>query len=126
MILPSIFTALTENKGWGVFTKSFIAAGTLIEESPVIVMTEAEKALLDQTRLHDYIFFWQDNFCCMAMGNIPIYNHAFPSNCEYFQDYEKNTIYIKSVVDIQANEELCINYNGDYDNAEKVWFKTAE
>lgn len=126
MILPCLFTATTEQKGWGVFTHEPIAADTMVELSPVIVMSAEEKAKLDQTRLHDYIFYWEGDACCMAMGLIPVYNHSYQSNCEYFQDYDNNTIYIKTVRDIQAGEELCINYNGDWDNEEPLWFDVVD
>lgn len=116
----------TEHKGWGIFTTKDIKSGTLLEVSPVVVMSGEEKKLLDQTTLYNYIFDWEEDQCCMAMGNIPIYNHASPSNCEYFQDYEHQTIYIKAVRDIEAGEELTINYNGDFDHAGDVWFEVKE
>jgi len=56
MILPSLFIASTEGMGRGVFTSEDIPKGTVIEISPVIVMTGGERKLLDQTLLHDYIF----------------------------------------------------------------------
>lgn len=126
MILACIHTGQTANKGWGVFTSEHIEADTIIELSPVILMSGDERALIDQTRLYNYIFEWENNQCCMAMGLIPVYNHACPSNCEYFQDYENGTIYIKTVRAIEADEELTINYNGDWDNANEVWFEVAE
>lgn len=126
MILACIHTAQTANKGWGVFTSEQIEADTVIELSPVILMSKDERTLIDQTRLYNYIFEWEHNQCCMAMGLIPVYNHACPSNCEYFQDYESGTIYIKTVRDIEADEELTINYNGDWDNTNEVWFEVAE
>ncbi len=122
MILPCLFAHLTENKGWGMFTNKKINSNTIIEISPVIVMSAKEKKLLDQTTLYNYIFDWTDEQCCMAMGFVPIYNHEQPSNCEYFQDYENNTIMIKTVRAIKKGEELTINYNGDFDNQNKVWF----
>ncbi len=123
MIRPCLFTDKTERKGWGVFTSESIPADTLIEISPVIVMSADEKKLLDQTTLYNYIFDWEGDTCCMAMGLVPVYNHAYGSNCEYFQDYEDCTIFIKTVRAIEANEELTINYNGDWDNEKKVWFE---
>jgi len=123
MISPFLYTKETVNKGWGVFTTEAIAADTLIEISPVIIMTTREKELLDQTTLYNYIFDWQDDKCCMAMGLIPVYNHSYNSNCEYFQDYDDHTIYIKTVRDIAEDEELTINYNGDWDNLKELWFE---
>ncbi len=126
MIHAALYTAQTPTRGWGVFSYEDIEADTLIEISPVVVMTQDEKKLLDQTTLYNYIFDWQDDACCMALGLIPIYNHACPSNCEYFQDYEEGIIYIKTVKAIQAGDELFINYNGDFDNDKPVWFPVSE
>jgi hypothetical protein len=58
----------------------------------------------------------------MALGNIPIYNHSYQSNCEYYMDYEQKTMSIKTVRDISVGEELTINYNGDWDNEKPLWF----
>lgn len=111
--------------GRGVFTAEDIYAGIIIEISPVIIMTHEERKLLDQTRLHDYIFEWgeQHEKCCMALGYVPVYNHSYQSNCEYEMDYEREQISIKTVRSIIAGEELFINYNGDWDDDKPVWFE---
>ena len=44
--------------GQGVFTHEDIEPDTIIELSPVIVMPESDRAWLDKTLLHDYIFEW--------------------------------------------------------------------
>ena len=86
-------------------------------------MEASEKLLLDQTTLYHYIFDWDQQQCCMAMGFIPVYNHARPSNCEYFQDYIEKIMYVKTVRAIEADEELTLNYNGDWDHPGDVWFE---
>ena len=116
MILPYLFIAPTESMGRGVYTSKDIASGTVIEISPVIVMSEEERKLLDQTALHDYIFEWENDQCCMAMGYVPVYNHSYQSNCEYVMDYENQQISITTVSSIKAGEELLINYNGDWND----------
>ena len=112
------------NKGRGVFTKEKIAANTIIEESPVIVMSAEDRRLLDKTLLHDYIFEWGINKdkCCMALGFVPMYNHSYNSNCEYFMDFEEEIIQIKTIKQIEAGGELTINYNGDWNDGKRVWF----
>jgi len=74
--------------------------------------------------LHDYIFAWgkDEKQCCMALGFIAMYNHSYSSNCEYFMDFEEEIIQIKTVRQIEAGQELTINYNGDWNNEKKVWF----
>ena len=124
MLLPILFIASTNDMGRGVFTSENIEEGTVIEVSPVIVMSRDERKLLDQTLLHDYIFEWGEkkDQCCMALGYVPVYNHSYKSNCEYEMDFENNNITIKTVRFIKAGEELFINYNGDWNDGKRVWF----
>jgi uncharacterized protein len=124
MIIDCLFIDNTPKKGRGVFTSEAIAADTMIELSPVISMTKEDRIHLDKTLLHDYIFEWghQKDKCCMALGYIPIYNHSYTSNCEYYMDFDADLIMIKTVVDIKAGDELTINYNGDWDDAKPIWF----
>ena len=124
MLKPYLYVAETTGRGRGVFTKERIPAGIVIEVSPVIVMGLAERQYLDKTLLHDYIFEWGKlkDQCCMALGLIPIYNHSYKSNCEYFMDFEDNNIFVKTVRAIEQLEELTINYNGDWNDGKKVWF----
>ena len=113
------------NKGRGVFTRKKIAAHTVIESSPVIVMAAADRLYLDKTLLHDYIFEWgvQKDQCCMALGLVPLYNHSYQSNCEYFMDFEQEIISVKTVRAVNREEELTINYNGNWDDSKKIWFE---
>jgi SET domain-containing protein len=124
MILPTLVIAPTGGKGRGIFTTEDIEQGTVIEISPVIVMSREDRKLLDQTLLHDYIFEWGTDRkgCCMALGYIPIYNHSYRSNCEYEMDYAEALISVRTVRFIKAGEELSINYNGDWNNGKPVWF----
>ncbi len=124
MLKPYLFVDETQQKGRGVFARERIPANTVIEISPVIVMDKADREHLDKTLLHDYIFEWgnERDKCCMALGLIPIYNHSYRSNCEYFMDFEEAMIQVKTVRVIEKGEELTINYNGDWDDGKKVWF----
>lgn len=123
--MPFLYIAPSIERGRGVFTSEAIPANTVIEISPVIVMSESDRLTLDKTLLHDYIFEWGDDNlqCCMALGYVPIYNHAAPSNCEYDMDFENDLIRIKTIRDVKAGEELFINYNGDWDDQRDVWFQ---
>jgi SET domain-containing protein len=124
MLKSYLFVEITKEKGRGVFTGERIPANTIIEIAPVIVMEMKDREHLDKTLLHDYIFEWgkQKNKCCMALGLIPIYNHSYKSNCEYFMDFEDDTIAVKTVRVIENGEELTINYNGDWNDGKKIWF----
>lgn len=124
-LLPTLFLAQTATKGRGVFTKEHLDPMTTVEISSVLVMSAAERKLLDQTRLHDYIFEWGPNNeqCCVAWGYVSMYNHSYTANCEYFMDFDTETITVKTVKTIAAGEELTINYNGDWNDEKPIWFE---
>lgn len=125
MIHPSLYVDFAGVKGKGVFTHEDLPAEQVIELSPVIVMDQKDREHLDKTLLHDYIFEWghRKDQCAMALGFIPIYNHSYASNCEYFMDYEEEIIFVKTVRKIKKGEELTINYNGDWNDETPVWFE---
>ena len=128
MIRPFLYLKKTSGKGRGVFTSKEIKPGMLLEESPVIVMPAKDRENIDKTLLHDYIFEWGEKNgepmkCCMALGWAPMYNHSYQSNCEYYMDFKEELIQIKAVREIAKDEELTINYNGDWNDEKKVWFE---
>lgn len=118
----------TAQKGRGVYTSKAIKAGTIVERSAVLVLDEEERAHLENTILYDYIFEWGDESvqCCVAWGYISMYNHQYTSNCEYEMDFEERTILIRAILDIEAGEELTVNYNGDDTWDTPVWFDTKD
>jgi SET domain-containing protein len=124
MLKPYLYLDKTAEMGRGVFTRERIPKGTVIEISPVVVMSNEDRIHLDKTKLHDYIFEWgkKKEQCCMALGFIPMYNHSYKSNCEYFMDFDEEVIFIKTVKAIEKGAELTINYNGDWNDEAKVWF----
>jgi len=124
MIASFLFIGDSSKKGRGVFTSQDISKDTVIEISPVIVMNDKDRKLLDQTLLHDYIFEWgqEQAECCMALGYIAMYNHSYESNCEYEMSYDQENITVKTIRFVKAGQELFINYNGDWNNKKRVWF----
>jgi SET domain-containing protein len=127
MILPFLTIASTLNRGRGVFTSEDITKGTTIEVSPVIVLNAADRANVEKTLLHDYIFEWGEDHksAAVALGYLSIYNHLAEPNCLYQMDFEAQTISIITLRNIQAGEELFINYmNAEGASDKPVWFET--
>jgi SET domain-containing protein len=126
MILPILYIMETDQRGRGVFTTEAIPAGTTIEIAPVIVLNPSERAVVDSTLLHDYIFEWgiDEKQAAVALGYASIYNHSVDANCKYDMDFEHKTIQIQTKREIKVDEELCINYNGDEVTDKPVWFET--
>lgn len=115
-----------EGKGRGMFTKKAIKVGTIIETAPVIILEPADRKHIDKTILYNYIFAWEPDgrkdLAVMALGTIPLYNHSYESNCEYYMDYDNDTIFVQAVRNIEAGEELTINYNASWNDKTPVWF----
>ena len=126
MILPILYIMETGERGRGVFTTASIPAGTTIEIAPVIVLNQADRAVVDTTLLHDYIFEWgiDEQQAAVALGYVSIYNHSVDANCKYDMDFENKTIQIQTKRDVAVDEELYINYNGDGVTNKPVWFET--
>jgi SET domain-containing protein len=125
MILPILYIMDTAHRGRGVYTTEPIPEGTTIEIAPVIVLNESDRAIVDTTLLHDYIFEWgeDERKAAVALGYVSIYNHSVDANCKYDMDYAHRTIQIQTKRAIAADEELCINYNGDGISDKPVWFE---
>ena len=107
-------------KGRGVFARAFIPAGALIEESPVIVLPAADVAVMRQTRLDHYLFYWDDPDApesadhqpirAVALGYLSLVNHAKPANADFFPQPDALLIQLRAMRDIAAGEEITIDY----------------
>jgi SET domain-containing protein len=124
MILPILTIAPSPKRGRGVFATDDIKKGTVLEISPVIVLTATERKIVEKTKLFDYLFEWGKNkkMACVALGYVSIYNHEYESNCEYEMNFEERTMTIKTVKAIKKGEELSVNYNAEPNDKTKVWF----
>jgi len=128
MLRHTLYLKTTKNKGRAVFTSKRIPANAIIEESPVIVFSAKDREEIDKTLLHDYIFEWGERKVkgAMALGYVPMYNHSYENNCEYVMDYETEMITIRSLRQIDKDEELTINYNGDRESSTELWFNVKK
>lgn len=126
MILPCLVVAASgkEKGGRGVYTTKNIKAGTVIEISPVLVFTRAERKVIEQSKLFHYIFEWgkSTKLAALGLGYVSMYNHDYNANCDYDMDYENELITITVVKDVKKGDELFINYNASPDSQKPVWF----
>lgn len=124
MVLPFLFIAPSEKGGRGVFADSDIKRGTIIEISPVLVLSGTERKIAEATRLYNYIFTWgkSKKQGALGLGYLSIYNHDYNANCNYEMDFVYETMTITTVKNIKKGDELYINYNGEPNNTNKIWF----
>jgi SET domain-containing protein len=126
-IHPHLSIAETVQKGRGVFATEPIEENTVIEIAPVIVFDAEQRAHLEKTELYNYIFEWGDDYtgCCVALGWASIYNHAGPSNCEYVMNFDESLMIFITRKNIEAGEELTVNYSTEWHDQKPVWFEAV-
>ena len=127
MILPDLVIAPSSRGGeggFGVFTTREFKPDTIIEISPVIILSEEDRIQVEKTKLYNYIFAWgpEEKEAAVGLGYISMYNHSYDSNCEYEMDFDSKTMTIKTMKPIKKGNELFINYNGNSDDKTPVWF----
>ena len=107
-------------KGRGVFARVPIAAGTLIEAAPVIIVPAAECALLDRTILHDYYFHWDgdpdggpgsEGRGAVALGLVALCNHSRRPSARVRRNFAQDALDLVALVPIAAGDEVTIDYN---------------
>jgi SET domain-containing protein len=106
----------------GVFAKQDIKKGTLLHEAPVIPYPNKEHDYIEKTALADYAFEYGVNHTAILLGYGMLFNHSYTPNATYKINFENHTFDFYAYTDIQAGEEILINYNGDVDDQELLWF----
>jgi uncharacterized protein len=108
----------------GVFSRTAFKQGEIIECCPLIVFPAEDMEFLQYTNLYNYYALKsKENLPpVLALGFGSIYNHSSPSNAEYKIELDEKRLIVTAVCSIAANTEITINYNGAFDNDNKVAF----
>ena len=126
--IPSLYVSQSDIEGRGVFTSSDIAEETLLEICPVIVIPEKDLNAIHNTALHDYYYYWGEGEKegCIVLGFGSMYNHSVTPNALCVPDYDNKSFNYYTLREIQAGEEITVNYNGDSDDAAVLWFEEKQ
>jgi SET domain-containing protein len=118
----------TKLKGRGVFTTRDISQGEIIEVCPIIELPEGDTPHIDVTKLYNYYFNWGEklNKVAIALGYGSLYNHSYTPNAVYEKDFSRNLLVFRSLSDIQAGEEITVNYNGTPTDRRPLWFTPSD
>ena len=110
--------------GRGVFTSRPIPRGKIIELAPLIVLNEQDSSLIKESSLYSYYFLHgrRAEICVVGLGYASLYNHQYPANAKYKFRLSKNQMEFSAFRDIEAGEEITINYNGTPDDPSPVQF----
>jgi SET domain-containing protein len=126
-ILPTrVEIRRSPQRGRGIFACTDIAAGTLIERCPVLIVPASQ--VLDHHPppvLSDYVFDWRDvagdASVAIALGYGSLYNHDWPANAKW-EPVAPDLLEIIAHRDIPAGREVTINYHGEPDDPEPARF----
>ena len=123
--IDGLYIAETEGTGRGVYCIHDIPKGSLVEIAPVIILSKAEKQLINLTQLFNYYFDWEENKenIAIALGYGSLYNHSANANCETICHIDRNEISFHAIEFIPAGEEITINYAGTDASLKNLWFE---
>ena len=112
-------------KGRGIFATRRIAAGSVIEEAPVISMPAGEIEHLEKIALQDYYFLWGPEMeeAALPLGLCTLCNHSFDANARFVAHHDRRMMGFVALRDIEAGEEVTINYNGHPASQRHLWFE---
>jgi SET domain-containing protein len=126
---PRIVVGKTAGRGRGVFAARDFLPGEVIEVCPVIVSAGAgDEGRIDRTNFFNYYFGWGEGerACAIALGYGSLYNHSYHPNADHRRDFAAGTITVTAYRPIRAGEEITINYTGEIDCRDPVWFEVVE
>lgn len=106
----------------GVFATQDIPKGSLIHEAPVIPYPNDEQEFIEKTALSDYAFQYGANHTAILLGYGSLFNHSYTPNATYDINFDNHTFDFFAYTDIKAGDEILINYNGDVDCDDPLWF----
>ncbi|MCG3173010.1 MAG: hypothetical protein GMKNLPBB_01186 [Myxococcota bacterium] len=116
------------HKGRGVIAARDFSPGELVESAPVIVIPDRQWPAIEHTVLYDYCYGWgpRQEHVALALGYASLYNHSYRPNARYDRDEAAEVLHITAIRPIQAGDEITVNYNGDPDSRDPVWFEVNE
>jgi len=106
----------------GVFATQDIAKGTLFHQAPVIPYPNEQHIHIEKTILADYAFEYGANHSAFLLGYGMLFNHSYQPNANYELNFDNHTVDFYAHTDIKSGEEILINYNGEVDNDDPLWF----
>ncbi|WP_174733354.1 SET domain-containing protein [Mesobacillus harenae] len=110
----------------GVFATENIKKGDLIHKAPVLSYPNEQHVHIEKTALDDYAFEYGKNHSAILLGYGMLFNHSYTPNATYDINFDEHTFDFYAYTDIKAGEEILINYNGDVDDNDPLWFNKDE
>lgn len=106
----------------GVFATENIVKGELFHKAPVVTYPNEDHVHIEQTIIEDYVFNFGANHGALVLGYGSLFNHSYTPNAVYELNFEDLTVDFYAYTDIVPGEEILINYNGEPDCDDPLWF----
>lgn len=110
--------------GRGVFAKTDIKKGGIIESCPIIEFFESDSSNFKESNLVTYTYYFggDKNQATILLGFGSIYNHSYTPNAIYKQ--KNMTVDFIAFKNIRRDEEILVNYLQDHKNSKNpLWFE---
>lgn len=107
---PYLHIKETSNFGRGLYANRLIDKGTLIEISPLIVLSKHDVKIAKETILNEYWYLYDEKQCALALGYGSLFNHHHNPNISYKIDKKSNSILFTANTQIIKNQQLFIDY----------------
>ena len=105
-----------------MFARKLIPKDTVFEVVPLLVVKEED---IITSSLMDYVYCWTGKTVALALGYGSLYNHSYKPNARY-DDLGQQRKSFTAIRDIEAGEEITINYNGDPKDKRSVGFDVLD
>ena len=102
-------------KGRGLRAGRRFSCDEVVDAVPVLVIPGREWELAGQTVLARFAFAWDDatGSMALALGRVSLLNHSYKPNLFAQKRVASRMIDFTALRDIEAGEELTINYHGE-------------
>lgn len=110
-------------KGRGIFAGRPFTADEVLERAPVLVIPNEEWDLVSASIVASYCFTWgKADDAAIPLGRSSLLNHSYTPNAYAQIHLRQKIIEFLALRDIEAGEEITLNYNGDPDNRTQMSF----
>lgn len=114
-IAESFTLRVTAEFGRGLYATRIISPGDVIMTCELLVLSEADTKIVNQTELQHYTFKFTDSQDCLCLGLGEIFNHSDMSNVAYelVEHDGRKVMQFTAKRFILADEQLFIDYAAD-------------
>ena len=95
--------------GRGVFATREFAAGEIVEECNVLLVSADHRDHLDKTELFEYYFDWEGD-AAVALGLGSLYNHSGEPSARFEKRIAEAMVAIRALRPIIDGEEITVDY----------------